>query len=701
MKTIITTCSTLLFILFCLPFATSAQTVYDNDFQDINFGGTNVQMSNYPPTSNGTAVGDKVLYQNVTILDGDTIDCYVELTSVTSGTNMSNFDKAATSGSTGSIIEDEFFAPQMSFPAGTSEGPGGEVKFVFHFIEHNSFSYNSGTNTASGTPVALLNVRLNAYDIDGNASAYSNEYLEFNNFVSSELDGNTNVVAVYNHATQFTSFGSPTHLKTQDATEDKNRVRVNYDTASTIEFHILGGSTYYVFIDFGPGLSYTNDPITHYRLSGMIYDDGDGLVDNVLDGTPIQLLDGNNLYVNLVNSGDSVVRSEPVQAGGYYSFAAVPAGTYSIQTSTEQTSINSVEVDPSLPSLWVNTGENLGLGTGHDGTVDGILTNVVMSTEIVTNAFLAVNKRPESYNVTHGITSPVWGLFMYLGASGTDPLNGTDLEDGSLGAGDYMAITALPNNGNELYYNGSKIQYGDDGVNPPSSSNPFYMPTYTVNLLQVRFVGLLTSSVSFEYATIDEAGFMDETPATYTLNWSLPVPVKLIEFNAEKVGFTHQLKWVTASEHNTEKFVIERMINGSEDIIVVGEVSANGFSQQLLEYSFSIDFNQDAQVAYRIKMVDFDGYTEYSNWETVEAINSKGITVFPNPASGSSLTVNVGRANSSTQVELMDMTGKVIKNISATADMVEVDLSDVQAGMYTVRVVQNGIAQTQRVYVLK
>ena len=165
----------------------------------------------------------------------------------------------------------------MTFPSGSSAGPGGEVEFYFQFIEHGSFSYNTTTKTPSGTPVILTNVRVNAYDIDGNSNQYSNEYVQFRDFAFSELDEFTTVEATYDHSTGYTTFGAPSYLKSMDATDDKYRVVVNYDTVSSLDIHVLCGSTNYVFIDFGPGLAYTNNPINYYRLSGMVYDDGDGL----------------------------------------------------------------------------------------------------------------------------------------------------------------------------------------------------------------------------------------------------------------------------------------------------------------------------------------------------------------------------------------------------------------------------------------
>ena len=109
MKTLNTTVKAVLlsFVFACTQ--ANAQTVYDNNYDTLYFGGNISTFSNYPSGSNGTAEGDVVLYENVTVLDGDTIDCYIITQSVSSGVNISSFDKEATSGASGSIIEDRFF----------------------------------------------------------------------------------------------------------------------------------------------------------------------------------------------------------------------------------------------------------------------------------------------------------------------------------------------------------------------------------------------------------------------------------------------------------------------------------------------------------------------------------------------------------------------------------------------------------------
>jgi hypothetical protein len=81
------------------------------------------------------------------------------------------------------------------------------------------------------------------------------------------------------------------------------------------------------------------------------------------------------LFVTLVDSTGTAIATVPVNADGSYDFGDVTPGTYSVVL--HQTAAGSTT--PSLPTGWNNTGEHLGANTGSDGTVNGILPNIVVT----------------------------------------------------------------------------------------------------------------------------------------------------------------------------------------------------------------------------------------------------------------------------------------------------------------------------------
>jgi hypothetical protein len=158
------------------------------------------------------------------------------------------------------------------------------------------------------------------------------------------------------------------------------------------------------------------------------------------------------------------------------------------------------------------------------------------------------------------------------------------------------------------------------------------------------------------------------------------LPVKVVNFAARKIDDAVKLSWQTASENNSDHFVIERSKpNGA--FIKIGELNAAGTSNQLLDYQF-ID-NQPAKGynLYRLKQVDKDNKFEYSLIRWVKFDEAKNeLFVFPTTTTA---TVFI-QSNEKTVVELYDLHGirLVAKEINNND---ELDLSKYAAGPYVLR----------------
>ena len=223
----------------------NAQT-YDVAYNAINFGGAGVTITNKVGT--GTAVNNIVLYQNVITISGQQIDAIVRTQEISNAT-ISTFDQAGTgTGYTNNLAT--YFSPQFTIGSG-----GGYAVFKIQFILGGS--YNNTTNT--GTVVTLQNVRLNTYDIDGNGTSGTNQYNEFGGFATSELGNPTNLTMTYNSTLGLTKFRSTPSANTTDATDVKNRVRVNYSFMSefTTKVGAEGSGAAYFFLDFSAGSTFT------------------------------------------------------------------------------------------------------------------------------------------------------------------------------------------------------------------------------------------------------------------------------------------------------------------------------------------------------------------------------------------------------------------------------------------------------------
>jgi hypothetical protein len=116
-----------------------------------------------------------------------------------------------------------------------------------------------------------------------------------------------------------------------------------------------------------------------FTVSGNVFNDANGMNDNIVNGTGIGAAGATKLYANLVEpASGKIVGSVPVNASGTFNFDGVPAGAnVRLDLSTNQgTQLNAAPAR-SVPAGWRFTGEHLGTGTGSDGTADGALTFTV------------------------------------------------------------------------------------------------------------------------------------------------------------------------------------------------------------------------------------------------------------------------------------------------------------------------------------
>lgn len=118
---------------------------------------------------------------------------------------------------------------------------------------------------------------------------------------------------------------------------------------------------------------------------------------------------------------------------------------------------------------------------------------------------------------------------------------------------------------------------------------------------------------------------------------SVVLPVEWLEFEALKESYKVQLHWVTASEKNSDSFIVERSLDNGNSWTEIGSQPGAGQSQRELHYGH-FDFEPHTGMNYyRIRQVDFDGSFSHSevrfvNFSSAEEIE---ISAYPNPSEGS------------------------------------------------------------------
>ncbi len=172
------------------------------------------------------------------------------------------------------------------------------------------------------------------------------------------------------------------------------------------------------------------------------------------------------------------------------------------------------------------------------------------------------------------------------------------------------------------------------------------------------------TSVMFNYSYVDAAMMKDPAPATYKLIWLRPLPAEGLQATASLSGDVSTVSWSTLSEQNTSHFIVERSINNKDFAPVGKQVQAAGSSAVKSNYQLTDDIaglvQQTSAIYYRVKLVDIDGKTKYSNVVVIRLSTQMQVNAWPNPFhSNITITVNTEKATAF-RIRLMDVSGKAL-----------------------------------------
>jgi hypothetical protein len=255
-------------------------------------------------------------------------------------------------------------------------------------------------------------------------------------------------------------------------------------------------------------------PFAPISISGNVFNDANGLTDNTVNGTAIN---GTTLvtYANLV-SGGNVVQSVQISPTGTYTFPNVSANTtYTVILTTTAQTVGTPLSTAVVPTGYVSTGENIGTGTGNDGTPANGQITVAVATTSVTEVNLGIQQPPTANPVTASSQLNPSGTTQVTvpTLTGSDPEDGT--YNGTSGTNDIIIVT-LPANGT-LYYNGVAITTPNFAIN-----------NYNPTLLTVDPIDG-TVTVTFTYSEVD-AGNLVSPAATVNIPFA-PISISGNVFN--------------------------------------------------------------------------------------------------------------------------------------------------------------------------
>ena len=183
------------------------------------------------------------------------------------------------------------------------------------------------------------------------------------------------------------------------------------------------------------------------------------------------------------------------------------------------------------------------------------------------------------------------------------------------------------------------------------------------------------------------------------------LPVEWMFFTGENMNDHNQLQWATASEKDAAQFEVERSYD-AVSFEKIGTVRAAGTSSETNFYGFN-DYNmQNGANYYRLKLVNIDGTSEYSEIVVVEnKVEADNFSFYPNPTSNEFFYSFATDRNEDIRIEILDMLGRVVKiqnfNVSVGKNNQMINISDLTAGTYNVRVIHSNAAKSHSTKIVK
>jgi hypothetical protein len=194
------------------------------------------------------------------------------------------------------------------------------------------------------------------------------------------------------------------------------------------------------------------------------------------------------------------------------------------------------------------------------------------------------------------------------------------------------------------------------------------------------------------------------------------VPVELNSFSANVLDGKVYLNWQTSTELNNRGFEIERKevsslqsAVGNEEWRTIGFVNGKGTTSELNNYSFIDEPIESGLFTYRLKQVDYNGESKYSDEVEVNFIFANDYRLsqnYPNPFNPiTTIEYQIPKSTFVT-IKVYDVLGKevvTLVNEEKPAGIHEVNFEpkDLTSGLYLYKISAGGFEQTRKMLLLK
>lgn len=169
------------------------------------------------------------------------------------------------------------------------------------------------------------------------------------------------------------------------------------------------------------------------------------------------------------------------------------------------------------------------------------------------------------------------------------------------------------------------------------------------------------------------------------------LPVSVISFDGSLNGSIAKLIWKTVQEQNMRQYEVERSIDGVsfEKVGVVVSLNVQGQYQ----YNFSNEINNltASKIYYRLRIIDRNSVTRFSNVISFVIKNNTDVSIKPNPANTHCVVSFTSNKNQIVPVIITDIRGKLVRNtmvnLSKGLNNITIkELGSLSSGTYIIRI---------------
>lgn len=164
------------------------------------------------------------------------------------------------------------------------------------------------------------------------------------------------------------------------------------------------------------------------------------------------------------------------------------------------------------------------------------------------------------------------------------------------------------------------------------------------------------------------------------------LPVQLTDLKAEFINESVEIEWITNSEVNNEKFIIEKSINGY-DFTSIGEVPGFGNSNIPITYKFTDLDIKSGVIYYRLNQMDFDGKMTVSQPIMLKLNNNQMNSLIENySVNENGINILCSNMNENIELRIIDMTGRIVNTMiiegGVESSEIQIPINNLMGGVY-------------------